>query len=635
MQQPWPVAIETVSPACVATVLWRHVGRVNLTVVIKAKVALDEGVGRLAQAEEIVVSERFDPHSRTITHDADLSPYKPRAEVTFVGHAHSRTPVPHLGVKLGVHGEGTFFEKTLQVVGDRAAPNAPPAPFQRMPISWDRAVGDGTMNPVGVDARRMPNVLNPSEPGAPAGYAPISRSWPARSRFVGRGDPRRLEGPRPEMPNDLSWGFFLGAPHDQQIERLRGNEVIVLEGLVEGRPRVRSQLPGLVATAQLYGPLSPPSGTAIELKIDTLIIDGERQCAYVIWRGTTPFANEAAASQCRVLTTVDALSEAPVAAGQQPGGPATARAPLPSTSNEVTTWGIPALGHPQGQPQSPPAPQVDARRFPAEPRTMPVGQALAGLPKLHEDQAPVYDLDDPETSSAGSTMAIDPEAAMKMIAQARGGALPFGGPAGPLGPPPAPPPPAPPPPAPPPPAPPAPPPPAPSPAPARSPAHAAAPSPGLPPRGHGTERPPPAPAPLGNRLSSPDLVVRTGPSYDVNDDDSVGSTMAITPEAAAQLLARTPGGGMPAAPPAPAHAPATTRQPARTGPPNIPPPAPPPPLPPAPSPAPPAARPLAANATPQGRHGTMEMSRVPDDDDDNETGGGTMIIQAPDAPRRR
>ncbi len=125
-------------------------------------------------------------------------------------------------------------------------------------------------------------------------------------------------------------------------------------------------------------------------------------------------------------------------------------------------------------------------------------------------------------------------------------------------------------------------------------------------------------------------------SYTVEDEDSVGSTMAITPEAAAELLARraaSAGVGAhgterprvpehpvieapPLAPPAGHPA-----RPGKTGAPNLPPPAPPPPMP--------------AGAE-LGRHGTMEMAKVSDDDDDD-TGGSTMVLQAPEpgAGKRR
>ena len=83
---------------------------------------------------------------------------------------------------------------------------------------------------------------------------------------------------------------------------------------------------------------------------------------------------------------------------------------------------------------------------------MPVGIQMFAPPA--GDAKPAYDLDDePSSTAGGSTMAIDPEVAMKMLA-GRGAALPFPGGSPPAPPPPAPPPPAPPPPAPPPPAPP-------------------------------------------------------------------------------------------------------------------------------------------------------------------------------------
>ncbi len=571
----WPIPIETSSFASAGTILWRHVGRLNLTVVVKVKVSLDEGMARVGPADEIVMEERFPAGARAISHDSDVAPYKPRAEVTLIGSACARAPVPQLDVKLGVHGDGAFFEKQLRVFGDRSAPGGPPTPFQRMPITWERAWGDGMANPAGIepDGRRMPNVVDPEAMTAPAGYGPIGCAWAARARFMGHADPRQLRGTQLEMPNDLSWGYFLAAPPDQQLKMLRGNEVIVLESLIEGRPRVRSQLPALHATASLIGPGAGPNGAAIALKIDTLAIDADRQHAHVLFRGTASIANESAARQFRVVSTVEARAAI---------DPVTTAPPPPRP-----TFGF-----------SPPTP---------EPKTMPVGKHFE-LPKLHEDNAPQFDLDEPD-STAGSTMAIDPEVAMKMIA-ARAPALPFGHPGAPKGPPPAPPPPAPPqsplastavtmPVAPSPPARPAPGPPMPAPPP-----------------------PPPAmvmPAPP-QTPGAPNVVVRGTNAFAATDEESGGSTMAMTPEAAAQLLARKgnspPQPGLPPAPPPMPHPPG--RVGAKTLPPNVPMPAPPPPMPPMPG---------------HGRHGTMEMGRVPDDDEDE--GGGTMVLEAPQNPPQK
>lgn len=733
--QAWPIPIETVSYAVAGTVLWRHVGRVTLTVVVKVKLTLDDGLAKLASVEEIVCAERFLPQSRSVSDDVDIAPYKPRAEVTFVGSAWCPNPADHVNVRLGVQGEGAYFDKMLQVIGDRAGPNAPPTPFQRMPLMWDRTWGENLMNPVGVDrsGRRWPNILNPQDPNSPAGFGPLSRSWQARGRFLRGGDPRTLEGAALQMPNELSWGYFLAAPQDQQLEKLRGNEVIFLENMIEGRPRVRSQLPGPIATARLYGPTTGASGHAIDLKIDTLAINGDRRCVYLVWRGTTPF-DEAAANRSRVVTNVELPNTDESRAKSREATPSTQRVPAITGPPERIAGKSPMatslVGNHRALAPTDMAPPVVAKTLHERPLAFSV-------PKVHDDGKAMFDLDEPDSSAAGSTMALDPDAAMKMLAEARA-ALPFENklappsmlsgalPRGPQ--PPAPPAPlvAPPPhpaqpplhisaagsaPGPPPPlhlapagagnlpppvhlAPPSPL--GPGAGNLAPPAHFAPPAPfGPPPLQRGAPQPPipPAPpSPIARRNQPPqppaplpppplppmrppmappvmmgaaahDAVVRPPASYSMTDDDSVGSTMAITPEAAAQLLSRQTGpqpaaqmavGGPPKQPqppasptpqpPAPqppppqplvaspppriAHShgisPASmfgpaSRGPAKTIPPNVPPPAPPPPL------------PLVVEPR---RHGTLEMNKVPDDDDDD-NGGGTVVIQNPNTPPSR
>lgn len=706
--QAWPIPIETVSYAVAGTVLWRHVGRVTLTVVVKVKLTLDDGLAKLAPVEEIVCAERFLPQSRSVSDDVDIAPYKPRAEVTFVGNAYAGSLADHVNVRLGVQGEGSYFDKMLQVVGDRPGPNAPPTPFTRMPLMWDRTWGENTMNPVGVDrsGRRWPNILNPQDPNSPAGFGPLSRSWQARSRFLRGGDPRALEGAALQMPNELSWGYFLAAPQDQQLEKLRGNEVVFLENMIEGRPRVRSQLPGPIATARLYGPTASAAGQSIDLKIDTLAINGDRRCAYLVWRGTTPF-DEAAAGRSKVVTNVEFPSTDESRAMSREATPSTQRVPAITGPPERIAGKSPMatslVGNHRALAPTDMAPPVIAKTLQERPLAFSV-------PKVHDDGKAMFDLDEPDSSAAGSTMAIDPDAAMKMLAEARA-ALPFenklvppsmlsgGLPRGPQ-----------------PPAPPAPlaappthavaphpaqpplapplhispagsnpgmPPPLhlappgaaglPPPVHLAPPAHLAPPGPaGLPPPAHlapqpfgpplaqqrgapqppippappspmsrGRNQPPQPPAPLPPPPMPPmhapmappvmmgaaahDAVVRPPASYPMTDDDSVGSTVALTPEAAAQLLSRQTGpqpaaqmavGGPMASP--------TMPSPAMTGAPK--PPQPPPVAPPPPPPLPPVVE--------TRRHGTLEMNKVPDDDDDD-NGGGTMVIQNPNTPPPR
>jgi hypothetical protein len=578
----WPVEIEASGAVSAGTVLWRQAGRTTLTIVVKATCALTDGKLDFARPAALVTDERFGPQSRSLVADADLAPHKPRAEVTFVGAAWSSTPVTQLVTRLGVKTPDDFFDRALLVSGDRAAPSAAPAPFQSLPIVWERTWAEPAQNPVGVlrGGALSPNVTDPSADQAPAGYGPLSRAWAARARFVGRGDPRSLVGSRLEMPTELSWGFFLAAPPDQQLPRLSGSEILLLEHLVEGRPRVVAELPGARVRARFFGPAAPRDGASVETRLDTIAIDGYERVVHLVWRGTMAFTSEQDAPRCKIVVSLDAEAmkgAVPVAAVVEPrpsspslGTTASMAGSSPSTVR-ITAKG---LGSPAAPPAPPPAPPPPA---PPPPRssnpapqegTMPIGRALIGVSPADDLRKP-YELDDDlEMSSGGGTMAIAPEAAMQMIA-AR--ATPWD-PS--RGPPPAPP--------------------APAPAP---------------------------PTPLAPTRTEPALVVRPGGFSEIDEEESAGSTMAITPEAAAELLARRQSGTEPAPPMAtppdplpPAAAPAgAPRSMGRSKPPVVPPPAPPPPIPPAPA-----------------RHGTIEMESVPDS-----AGPGTMVLPSPEDPKPR
>ncbi len=567
----WPIEVEALGASVAGTVLWKHAGRSTLTVVVKASFSLDEGTARILAPAEIVQEERLLPQTRSLLADADIAPYKPRAEITFVGSAWPAAPAPQVSTRLAVSGSSPLFDRTIVVFGDRAGQGSP-APFRSMPVIWDRAWADPMQNPIGVQrgSGHAANLIDPTDEAAPAAYGPVSRTWGARARFLGRGDPRRTEGTRPEMPAELSWGLFLSAPVEQQVSRLQGDEVFLLENLVEGRPRICTQLPSPRAVARYFGPKAPRDGAAIAMRLDTANINGYERAIHLVWRGTMAFPDESVASASRVV------------------------AGLETTSGQGAFSAAIATEKPQVQlaPPAPPAPTA----LPKDSKTMPVGRPIINVPKVTDD-LPLYDLDEPE-SSRGSTMAIDPEAAMKLLGGAK--AIPWEQ----RPPPPAPPPPAPPPPAPPPPA-----------------------------SSSGPKTVPvPAPAPQA-RPAFPDLVVRPAGHADIDDDDSVGSTMAITPEAAAELMARR-GAALGQAPqplpPGPVTTPAGHRTPARTRPPTVPLPAPPPPVPPAP-PAPPPFHSPATNVTKDGRHGTIEMEPIPDSD----TGGGTMVLRPEDFAKKR
>lgn len=432
-----PLRVELVGPVQAAIVPWRHAGQRTLTVVVKASFGLDEGQARLVAPDPVHGAEQLVQGGRTPWHDSDLAPYKPRADVTYVGQASSPQPVQQLRVRLGVQSQYAQLDKSIVVVGDQQGRGGQPAPFQRMPIGWERSWADPQgINPVGVtpESGRLPNLYDPVDGRRSTSLGPIARSWPHRSRMLAMFDPRFVDAPEPEVPSAMPWAYYNAAPPDQQLDQLTGAETLYLEHLVEGVPRLRTTLPSAQGKARLFGVDGSSMGAPVELRLDTLAIDGVRRIASLVWRGSIQRPDD------------PSLARASIAVGLElPGRPVS----WPSASSaSAATRSMPSAVSPtQSLPAVAPRAQLPSSA-PVESKT----EAFVvpkGLPKLHDDDMVTYDLDD-DPSSAVSTMAIDPDVAARMLAQR--GAMPFGHPPPlPAPPPPAPPPPAPPPPAPPPP----------------------------------------------------------------------------------------------------------------------------------------------------------------------------------------
>jgi hypothetical protein len=616
--------------------LWTHVGRTTLTVAVKATFALAESGMTLVAPDKLVIWERLSEEG-ALMEDVDFVPYKPRAEVHLIGKAHSSTPVTHLVARLCVRSNAqVVIDKSVRVFGDRVGVGEP-SPFQSMALDWRRSVFDAMRNPVGVapGSGRAPNLYDPDDPNGPIAFGAIPRQWPARARFVGQSSSGKnldLCGPQLELPKDVSWGYFLGTSEDQQASSLKGNEHLYLQNLVEGRPQFATQLP----QARAVGVLTTAAGaqTPLEFRLDTLIVDTDRMRASLVFRATLPFPPELASAGCRVVTGVEL-------AGQAVDLTRVARASHPPREREAAPSPTRMIDEASVSPETQ---RVDAFALSKTPIATPIAapQGPESSTKILQSPNPnTFDFE-PETAAPdgtrgiGGTLALTPEAAQQLIASRQ---TPSGG--GPTA-------------TPHPSSPPIPPrasPPtvgmslgdfsrgAPRPSPVAAPAAPAhvptfggptpvsgAPlpafvaPPGIPPPAgvaSAAAQPPQAwglrPEPTMSmpanqpafQGTAPVLVVRAGGEYAMDDEDSaVGSTMAMSPESAAKLLAK----------PQKTAPPTSLRSTARTSPPN-PPPAPPPP--------PPADLP---------RQGTMEMDSVPD----SEQGGGTMVLEVnlPDRNRR-
>ncbi|MGK3962592.1 DUF2169 domain-containing protein [Sorangium sp. So ce118] len=243
----------------------RH-GSFAFTVVCKATFELRPEISPLAAAQgPVVEADMYGGEGGGLALASELVPFKKRPEVLVYGHAYAPEgrPVASLVARLAV-GE---IDKAIHVVGDRHVGRdgrlGEPAPFERMPLAWERAAGGpGTSNPAGrppggaaradVSGRALaPNLLPaglwPASHGdivPPAGFGPIAPAWPSRAaclhRHAAGWDPRRWHE-RP-LPDDIDLAYFNAAPPDQQRSQPFGEELIYLENMHPRFARMSTRL---------------------------------------------------------------------------------------------------------------------------------------------------------------------------------------------------------------------------------------------------------------------------------------------------------------------------------------------------------------------------------------------------------
>ncbi|MGK4001626.1 DUF2169 domain-containing protein [Sorangium sp. So ce1036] len=300
-------AVTPLHGTAATAVAWRSRGQLRVTVIAKATFAFapDAAMPRAAPQPILRAEVHHGDHpARSVRFTSDLAPCLARADVLFTGHAWApaERPVDALTVRLAVFdGRRPLVDKRL-VVREQGG-------FLRAPIVYERAVcrADRMDNPLGVaPGAGAPGVLDPAAPDRPAGFGPIARAWPARRRRLGPTPRKALEGPIAEIPDGFDWSYFQAAPPDQQTELLRGDEWIVLEGLSPGRPLLRMRLPAARGIACVHGlsAFGMPEGQPLDLRADTLRIDGDEQRCTLVFRGSFPVAGEAALAAVRIAAGV-------------------------------------------------------------------------------------------------------------------------------------------------------------------------------------------------------------------------------------------------------------------------------------------------------------------------------------------
>jgi uncharacterized protein YjbI with pentapeptide repeats len=307
------ITTTALTPAACSAAPWRTAGAWWITVVVKGTFRLVPGeAAQLVAPLELVREDRHRASGSLEAASETAAPYLPGAGVMLTGHAYppSGRPGTAAAARLAIGREKPLLDKTLYAYGDRIGTGI--QPFDKMPLVYERTYGgpSNAENPVGLGAAGtvpLPNLYDVHRSARPAGFGPVSRTWPARKRLLGTFDERALHAPEPEIPAALDWRYFHAAPPDQQIDVLRVDEWIVLDGMHPTLARIQTRLPSAIGKAKWHRLTSsgPGAGTAVELVADTLVIDADRLLCSIVWRGRFALERPEMASQVSVSAGIE------------------------------------------------------------------------------------------------------------------------------------------------------------------------------------------------------------------------------------------------------------------------------------------------------------------------------------------
>ncbi len=256
---------------------WRLSGE-RLTVVAKVSFFLQSGEPKLAPPEPLVEKE-------TASRPTDLIPLLPNAELLVTGHAFAARGREATALKAGfrlMRGPSVVTQKLLDVVAT--------TPFQKMPITWERALRTA-LNPGGVDTRSgTPNWVDSQRASNAAGFGPIPMSFPDRLARLGNHSPPVLSQEPMELWSPFDFTFFHAAPQDQRFPRIFGDEILTLIGLHPDAESIDIQLPRVAVAARLYDGTNHVTRN-LDLLPDRLVIDTDRQLGTLTYRAGIAFAS--------------------------------------------------------------------------------------------------------------------------------------------------------------------------------------------------------------------------------------------------------------------------------------------------------------------------------------------------------
>lgn len=246
-------------------------------------------------------------------HDDDLVTWKPNVDVLLnaVCYPPADAKVTEQCVAFGVEGH---FRKELLVTGPRWWEPTPlgdwemsePKPLEPTPLRWEYSFGGISCetNPIGLgyeaDLRSDPEnpfyslprienpndrIHDPNDTPLPVNFGPIPEHWSMRDKKLGTRDLRWQVFTAPKPPKDYDPTFMNAAPEDQQVARLRGDEIIFIENCHPAQTFFNIALPN-VRPRMFYVLVGDKERTLHELplNIDTVRVDLEAGQLILLWR---------------------------------------------------------------------------------------------------------------------------------------------------------------------------------------------------------------------------------------------------------------------------------------------------------------------------------------------------------------
>jgi uncharacterized protein YjbI with pentapeptide repeats len=394
------------SPLSTAILPWTRGASKQYSVIAKASfVMLHEGYAHPTAPWPIVVEDRHVGSGArgSVDEASDLVPGLRTPEVLLRGHAMGlhREAVLARSVRLVVVREERVLDKTLHVYGERSSTRGRPRPFGALPLCLEYTVGGpGTANPFGVVPPELPRIVHAGDPSQPGGFGPRAVGW---TSFPMSTDERKAyDDTLPELdPFDR----FQRAPADQRLERIEGDEWIVVDGMHAELERFATRLPRPRVTASLR----ESQGGSIDVVMvpEQILVDAERWELSVVWRGhvdANAFTEEPTELLARLelgeprprLALASTVGSAARLGGGMRLGERSQRVSSepPATTSQAPTPPEPTTAARAPAPQAEPAaiaPSLAPHVEPAAIAPAPVPQAalvaIAPLPVPHEAEA--------------------------------------------------------------------------------------------------------------------------------------------------------------------------------------------------------------------------------------------------------